>query len=434
MGTFTTKTIFRILIKPNIPDNEIERLNDLRSYKILDTLPEKDFDEITLLASQICGAPISLISLIDKDRQWFKSRQGLDIKETPRDQSFCSHAIKEKGKIMIVKDSRIDERFHDNPLVLGDPNIVFYAGVPLMSSKGNSLGTLCVIDEIPRDLDPSQIRALEALGNQLGKLLEYRISLFKLNASEKKLKEINATKDKLFSIIGHDLRGPMGGIKTLVELLLLNIDTSDVEKVREMLEVIQTSANSTYELLENLLTWAKSHQDGIKFAPEDIQLNLIVSQTIDLFKELSESKELVISSEILDNVFAFADKNMLMTVLRNLISNAIKFSSKGGRIQVLSEKRDSEFLIVVKDEGTGIKAENISKLFEKTEHVSTYGTNGEKGTGLGLLLCLEFIERHGGKIWVNSELDKGSTFKFTLPFKNNKEQVEPSENTTRKQG
>jgi len=125
---------------------------------------------------------------------------------------------------------------------------------------------------------------------------------------------------------------------------------------------------------------------------------------------------LVIGSDIPENSLVFADKNMVMTVLRNLVSNAIKFSSKGGKIQIISEKSQNEYLITVKDQGTGIKAEDISKLFKKTQHISTYGTNGEKGTGLGLLLCLEFIERHGGKIWAESELDKGSAFKFTLPF------------------
>lgn len=406
------------MIKPTIPNNEIERLNDLRSYEILDTLPENEYDEITFLASQICGTPISLISLIDENRQWFKSRHGVALEETPRDQSFCGYALKDQDKIMIVRDSRNDERFHDNPLVLGDPNIVFYAGIPLVTPKGNSLGTLCVIDNVPRELDQAQITALKALGNQLEKLLEYRISLYKLNNSEKRLKEINATKNKLFSIIAHDLRGPIGGIKSLLELLISNFNLSDIKKIQEMLEVIQVSANSTYELLENLLTWAKAQQNEIKFAPEEIHLNKIVSQTIDLFTELSKNKEVVINCDIPENSFVFADKNMVMTVLRNLMSNAIKFSSKGGNIQIILEKKDKEFLIIVKDEGTGIEAENISKLFKKTEHISTYGTNGEKGTGLGLLLCLEFIEKHGGKIWVDSELDKGSAFKFTLPFKN----------------
>lgn len=162
------------MIKPLDHEFEKERQIELDSYHILDTLPEKDYDEITLLASRICNTPISLISLLDDKRQWFKSHHGLGASETPKEFAFCAHAINDSTNTMIVKDSRKDERFHDNPLVTDGPNVVFYAGVPLISENGLPLGTLCVIDNKPSDLDEWQITALKALSNQLINLLDLR--------------------------------------------------------------------------------------------------------------------------------------------------------------------------------------------------------------------------------------------------------------------
>lgn len=404
------------MIKPQIPENEKERLENLKAYAILDTLPEKEYDEITYLASQICGTPISLISLIDETRQWFKSHYGLQATETPKEYAFCAHAINDQDRILIVPDSRMDERFHDNPLVTDYPFVIFYAGVPLITPKGYSLGTLCVIDNVPRNLDESQIKTLKVLANQLVKLLELRISIIELNKSEQKLKELNATKDKLFSIIGHDLRGPIGGFKTLIELLISGYDLSDSKNLMDILQIIHKTANSTYDLLENLLAWAKSQRNEILFAPEKIKLKEITLLTNDLFAELSKNKHINIIYDVPEDTMIFADKNMLMTVLRNLISNAIKFTPNGKQIRVIADKNDKEHIITIKDEGTGIKPENLTKLFKNTEHLSTFGTNGEKGSGLGLLLCKDFIEKHKGRIWVESELGKGSAFIFTLPI------------------
>ncbi len=177
------------MIKPEIPANEEARQEELRSYSILDTLPEKEYDEITYLASQICGTPISLISLLDDARQWFKSHHGLSASETPKELAFCAHAINDKFNPLIVTDSRKDERFHDNPLVTDDPNVIFYAGIPLITPNGFPIGTLCVIDNTPKHLDDSQVNALILLSNQLMKLLELRKKKAELEIRNKAMED-----------------------------------------------------------------------------------------------------------------------------------------------------------------------------------------------------------------------------------------------------
>lgn len=175
------------MIPPLLPKNEDERINALRRTGVLDTDPERNYDDLTFVASLICGTPIALISLVDSGRQWFKSRVGLEVSQTSRDSSFCAHAIHD-SKIMVVHDTLEDPRFVDNPLVTGDPGIRFYAGAPLTSTEGFAFGTICVIDRVPRDLTEPQHRALEALSRQVSSLLELRQSLGDLREALRTIK------------------------------------------------------------------------------------------------------------------------------------------------------------------------------------------------------------------------------------------------------
>ncbi|GAB3702497.1 hypothetical protein GCM10027592_31980 [Spirosoma flavus] len=178
-------------IPPSYPE-ESNRLVALRSYDILDSLPEQDYDDLTMLASEICQTPISLISLIDDKRQWFKSNRGLDIRETPREFAFCTHGILNPYEILIVPDSREDERFTGNPLVEGEPHVIFYAGVPLVNEDGYPLGSLCVIDNEPKELTQRQLALLKILGRQVVHLLELRRKNKALEVLKKVLEVRNA--------------------------------------------------------------------------------------------------------------------------------------------------------------------------------------------------------------------------------------------------
>lgn len=160
--------------RPPKPDNEVERMQALRRYEILDTAAETAFDDLVSIAAAICGMPMGAVTLIDTDRQWFKARIGLDQQQTPRDDAFCAHAILDPDRVMVVADAREDARFRDNPLVTGAPGIRFYAGSPLRSAEGLAMGALCVLDREPRTLEPYQLEALDALSRQVSALLELR--------------------------------------------------------------------------------------------------------------------------------------------------------------------------------------------------------------------------------------------------------------------
>ena len=208
------------MIFPDIPKDEIKRLHALKEYSILDTMAEEEYDDITYLASQICQTPISLISLIDEKRQWFKSHHGLEATETPKEFAFCAHAINDKNNIFIIPDSRKDKRFHDNPLVTDDPHVIFYAGIPLTNKDGFALGTLCVIDNEPNSLDEFQIKALKALSNQIIALFELRKKTFELETKAKEIEARNVVLKKFAGNAAHDIfmRLPLQKILSYLQL------------------------------------------------------------------------------------------------------------------------------------------------------------------------------------------------------------------------
>jgi PAS domain S-box-containing protein len=234
--------------------------------------------------------------------------------------------------------------------------------------------------------------------------------------SEQQLRELNATKDKFFSIIAHDLKNPFNDLMGFTQLLAMNIDKYDKPKIGQFANIIHHSSKLAYNLLENLLDWSRSQTGTLKFKPEKFNVNHIIEENIELLESTAHNKNIQIYSEFDTEINAFADKNMARTIIRNLISNAIKYTKQGGYININSHSNKNFCEISISDNGIGISEKNISKIFKIDESFSTTGTEREKGTGLGLILCKEFVEKNRGKLWVKSEPDKGSTFTFTLPL------------------
>lgn len=239
----------------------------------------------------------------------------------------------------------------------------------------------------------------------------------KLQNNENLLKELNAKKDKFFSIIAHDLRGPFISILGVTELLKENFVKYGKEKTEHIINELYTASSNTYNLLENLLEWSRAQSDKIPYDPIKIDITGICTEIANTFYSRAAAKNIKLNYPANEKIEIFADINMLETIMRNLISNAIKFSNNNGIININIEEKSQFAVISISDNGIGIDIDRIDKIFDITQKQSTLGTANEKGTGLGLIICKEFVDKHGCKIWVESEKGKGSNFKFTMPLK-----------------
>lgn len=254
---------------------------------------------------------------------------------------------------------------------------------------------------------------------------ELRLLNEKLDQQGKELKQLNTSKDQIFAIIGHDLRSPISSLYSL--LLMIKKEEMDIEYLYELSDKLHQNVENIYSTLENLLSWAKSQMEGIVTEPQVVSLFELAREPQNLLSQAARDKNIQIVNEIDPSIKVFADPEQVRMVIRNLLSNAIKFSFSGKTITIASRKQDSFQEIAISDEGAGIPPEKVGQLFNRKISESTYGTQGEKGTGLGLFLCQEFIENNGGKIWAESEEGKGSTFYFTLLLSSRNE-VELQEN------
>ncbi len=238
-----------------------------------------------------------------------------------------------------------------------------------------------------------------------------------LEETNLKLIEANNTKDKMFSIISHDLLGPVGNIKESLEMIANKEVEMDEDSMQDFIRATWYSVGNAYSLLENLLYWARNQQGRMVYNPKKLALNKVVFETYSLLAGVAKNKEIELRTNLLKEYEAYGDKNAVKTILRNLVSNALKFTNQGGKIICKVADNDEGFLLVtVSDNGVGMDKDRANSLFDnRHKNEPKWGTNGEKGVGLGLVISKEFVEKHGGKIWVNSQPESGSTFIFTIP-------------------
>lgn len=393
-----------------IPANERERLQALREYSILDTLPEKDFEDITKIASEICQTPISLITLIDEERQWFKSKIGIDGSETHRDHAFCAHALNEPDKILNVKDSREDKRFSDNPYVTGDPNVVFYAGVPLVNEDGYALGTICVIDKKPRELNEMQLNSLRALSNQVVHLFELRKANKLLKEMQQEIKDRNKDLEEFGYMISHDIKSPLRNIISLAGILKMSLKGKIGSYEEEVIDHLTNTSIRMKSLLDGVIGYYLDvNIDTME--KKNIHVKTFIRELISLLDPSHEHRITYYSGVDVIRTNEVALKQILI----NLITNAVKYNDKD-RVEInisVLEQRE-QYAWTVQDNGRGIDTDQFANIFETFKTLGVKDRFNNSGTGIGLSTVKKLVEKLGGNIIVESELGKGTTFTFGI--------------------
>jgi signal transduction histidine kinase len=460
-----------------VPD-ETARLEALKSYVILDSLPEPDFDDITHLAAQICQTPIALISFLDQDRQWFKARRGLAITQTPREWAFCNQAIQNPHQTLIVADSRLDERFATNPYVTGDPHVVFYAGVPLIDANGFALGSLCVIDQVVKHLSPDQEAALAALARQVVQLLELRRTNLALQASQERYRALAAQLDEQVQqrtgqlaalneqlrtsnealastneeylaaneelahsnqlvnrsnqnleqfafVASHDLQEPLRKVQQFGDLLRAQYATELGEGL-DYLVRMQAAAGRMSGLIKDLLTYSRLATTPDTLVP--VSLGGIVEAVLsDLEVAIGEAGA-VVQVDILPTVLG--DGSQLRQLFQNLLGNALKFR-RVGTPPVIGVRAHA---LAFSQLPPSIHPPQAAPAYHRIEVVDNgigfdeqyaerifevfqrlHGKNEYAGSGIGLAICQRVVANHGGSIRATSTPGEGTRFTLYLP-------------------
>jgi two-component system NtrC family sensor kinase len=396
-----------------IPTNDDARLITLHSYAILDTLPEQGYDDVTSLAAYICDTPFSTITLVDLDRQWFKSEVGFGTNETGRSDGFCACAIL-CAKTLIVEDTLLDPQFSTNPFVLGAPEIRFYAGAPLIAPNGHILGTVCVFDQKPRVLSQKQIAALESLSRQVMALMEARLGLIEMKKATTALiqSEKLAAVGRLASSMAHEINNPLEAVTNLLYLARQNARD---ENVKVWLDEAELELRRISNVASQTLRFHKQSS-----RPQAITCVSLFSTTLNVYEARIKNAGIVVEKRKRANAPVECFEGDIRQVLSNVVTNAIDAMPTGGRLIVRSREGTDwktgrrGLVLTLADSGTGIDPDTQSKMFE-----AFFTTKGIGGSGLGLWISADIMQRHEGKIAIRSSQKpgcSGTVVTLFIPF------------------
>jgi hypothetical protein len=394
-----------------INQNEEARLSALKSYNILDTAEEKDFDDLTTLASAICQTPVAFISLIDDKRQWFKSRRGITEKEASIESSFCTYAIASGNDIMIVENATLDARFIENPLVNMENGITFYAGVPLINKDGFALGSLCVVDKSQKQLTEEQIIALKIIAKQVVDKLELRRSAIELAKLYQELIDSNLFIQGFSAMAAHDIKNPMSSILLSAQLMKRRLGKFHDKSFEKLLNLNINATKRLITMLDDMIAYSNSPQ--LLLTQKQFVNSTELFQTVISLIRVPDNFEILLPSE---NYLLSISKIALQQILINLLTNAIRYNDKDrGLIQIRCSEDVERYYFEVEDNGIGIAREYHEEVFGNNFTLNITDRENKKGNGIGLSTVKELLKILKGMITVRSVIGKGTTFSFNLP-------------------
>lgn len=399
-------------MKAPLPVNETDRLAALYSLNVLDSAPEKDFDDIVALASAVCGVPMSLVSLIDADRQWFKARTGTDLTETSRDLSFCAHAILGRD-LLVVPDARQDGRFADNPAVAVDGGVRFYAGAPLITTDGYGLGTLCVVDSAPRRLDLEQLQALRALARQVTSQLEMRRYAIALANTTARLQELERRKDELADLVGGELRAPLRLMSTYLEGLG-RTGYQDAEMADLVGRACAAHVRGLRDLLDHLTSMADAGVGTESLHMREIDLNRLTQRAVEAVRPIAATKQIwILDHAAGPSMPIIADPVRLEQVLMHLLFAAVKYTPSGGRVRVGTEI----------ESGPAIRLDDMDlpdgmrpDLFPHLYYGTIANSADASGSDQGLAVAKRILDAHHATVALSDRPGDGTSLHVVFPF------------------
>jgi len=397
--------------------DEEARLAVLDSYGILDTPPERSFDDVVRLVSQLLSAPIAAVNLIARNRQWFKSEIGLGTREMPLDDSICRFALLEEQQL-IVPDTREDPRFRCNPLVTKDAGLRFYAGALLKTREGVPLGTLCVLDDKPRPqgLSEQEQFVLATLAHQIMSQIELRKAMDEQDTLIAALRQADQRKDEFLAMLAHELRNPLAPIVSAATMLSnFNLDPAMVQRASE---IVARQAGHMTSLIDDLLDVSRVTRGKVELELRELDFKDVIADAIEQVRPLIEKHQHRLTLDLPPaRAIVVGDRKRLVQVMTNLLSNAAKYTLEGGCIGVRLMTDGAELDLEIRDDGIGMSPELIASAFDLFAQGARGLDRSQGGLGIGLALVRSLLKLHGGAVSVSSDgPGRGSTFHVSLPL------------------